>query len=94
VDRRVAEKEFVTKTLKCRRNMAVGARNVMEMHERLTRGGEIQQELDKLYAELGKFSDPTPADNPHEYELEEVEAFERIRRQIRALEKELREITG
>jgi hypothetical protein len=24
----------------------------MEMHERLTRGGEIQQELDKLYAEL------------------------------------------
>jgi hypothetical protein len=59
-----------------------------------TRETEIQDELKKLYAELDKFSDPTPSENPHEYEPEELEAFEKIREQIRTLENELAEITG
>lgn len=66
----------------------------LDMHERLTHGGEIQNELKKLYAELGEFSHPTPADNPHEYEPEEIEAFERLREQTRRLENELAEITA
>jgi hypothetical protein len=66
----------------------------MDMHEKLTRGGEIQQELEKLYAELGKFSDPTPADTPHEYEPEEIEAFEELKERIRSLEADLEKITN
>jgi hypothetical protein len=57
------------------------------------RTAEIQRELEKLYAQLEEFSDPTPADQPHEYELEELVAFEKLREQIRTLENELEEIT-
>jgi hypothetical protein len=59
-----------------------------------TREEEIQNELKKLYAELDKFPDPTPADEPHEYEPEEIEAFETIKERIRMLEDELERITG
>ena len=44
--------------------------------------------------ELNKFPDPTPADSPHDYEPEEIEAFEKVKAQIRTLEDELEKITG
>ena len=53
------------------------------------RQAEIQKELEKLYQQLEEFSDPTPADAPAEYEVEELEAWEKLREQIRILEKEL-----
>lgn len=53
---------------------------------------DIQNKLKKLYGKLGKFSDPTPADMPHEYEMEEIAAWEELNSQIRSLEKELEEI--
>ena len=57
------------------------------------RENEIQEELKKLYLQLDEFSDPTPADQPYEYESEEIEAWEKIREQIRNLENELAQIT-
>ena len=53
------------------------------------RTAEIRRELEKLYAQLEEFSDPTPADAPAEYEVEEIEAWEERRERIRALETEL-----
>lgn len=58
------------------------------------RASEIREELKKLYAELDKFDEPTPADDPHAYEPEELEAFAKINDQIRVLEIELEKITG
>lgn len=57
------------------------------------REAEIQNELKKLYAELDKFSDPTPADMPYEYEVEEIAAWEKLKRRIRSLENELEVVT-
>ena len=59
-----------------------------------SREDEIQTELKTLYGQLDEFSDPTPADEPHEYEPEEIEAFESIKERIRMLEDELERITG
>jgi hypothetical protein len=64
-------------------------RNRMDEREQ-----EIVKELKNLYAELDKFPDPTPSDEPHEYEPEEIEAFESIKERIRILEDELERITG
>jgi hypothetical protein len=55
---------------------------------------DIQKELKKLRGELVQFSDPTPADNPHEHEPEEIEAFEKLKERIRSLEADLEEITN
>src|SRR5437868_9534060 len=55
---------------------------------------EIEKELEKLYQQLEEFSDPTPAEQPNEYEVEEVEAWENLRERIRTLENELAVITG
>ena len=60
----------------------------------MTRQEEIQKELEKLYEQLEEFPHPTPAEQPHEYEVEELEAWEKLREQIRALESELAAITG
>jgi sugar-specific transcriptional regulator TrmB len=59
-----------------------------------TREAEIQEQLEKLYQQLEEFSDPTPAEQPHEYEVEELEAWENLRERIRTLEEELVVITG
>ena len=59
-----------------------------------SREDEIQTELKRLYGKLDEFSDPTPADEPHEYKPEEIEAFENIRERIRVLEDELERIAG
>ena len=37
---------------------------------------EIEKELESLYQQLEEFSDPTPAEQPNEYEVEELEAWE------------------
>ncbi len=66
-----------------------GREDVMNTHE-----VEIQKELEKLYEQLNEFSEPTPADQPNEYEVEELEAWEKLRERIRTLENELAEITG
>jgi hypothetical protein len=58
-----------------------------------TRETEIQAQLETLYAQLEAFEEPFPDDAPFEYEIEEVEAWEKLRKQIRALEHELSEIT-
>jgi len=50
---------------------------------------EIQEQLETLYAQLEAFDEPTPADAPFEYEVEELESWERLREQIRLLEHEL-----
>ena len=55
---------------------------------------EIEKELEKLYQQLEEFSDPTPAEQPNEYEVEELEAWENLRERIRTLENELAVITG
>ena len=54
---------------------------------------EIQEQLEALYQRLEAFDEPFPSDAPFEYEVEEVEAWEGLREQIRALENELTEIT-
>ena len=54
---------------------------------------DIRKELKELYGELAEFPGPTPSDAPHEYELEEIEAFERLKEKIRSLENELETIT-
>jgi hypothetical protein len=43
----------------------------------------------KPYELLEAFSEQTPADEPAEYEVEEIEAWDKLRKQIRALENEL-----
>ena len=55
---------------------------------------EIEKKLEKLYQQLEEFSDPTPAEQPNEYEVEELEAWENLRERIRTLENELAVITG
>ena len=55
---------------------------------------EIEKELESLYQQLEEFSDPTPAEQPNEYEVEELEAWENLRERIRTLENELAVITG
>ena len=55
---------------------------------------EIEKELESLYQQLEEFSDPTPAEQPNEYEVEELEAWENLRERIRTLENELATITG
>ena len=57
-----------------------------------SREAEIQQRLVTLHEPLEEFLYPTPADNPAEYEVEELEAWTRSKEQIPALEKELPEI--
>jgi hypothetical protein len=54
-----------------------------------TRIAELRRELEKLYAQLEEFAEPTPADAPAEYEIEEIEAWEKLRERIRTLENEL-----
>ena len=58
------------------------------------RQAEIQKKLEKLYQQLEEFSDPTPADAPAEYEVEELEAWEKLSEQIRILEKELADVVA
>ena len=53
---------------------------------------EIQKQLETLYAQLEAFEEPFPSDAPFEYEVEELEAWEKLKQQIRALEHELAEI--
>ena len=53
---------------------------------------EIQEQLERLYAQLEEFDEPTPADAPFEYEVEELELWEKLRAQICALENELAEV--
>jgi hypothetical protein len=53
---------------------------------------EIQAQLETLYAQLEAFEEPFPADAPFAYEVEELESWEKLREQIRALEHELSEI--
>jgi hypothetical protein len=53
---------------------------------------EIQEQLEALYAQLEAFDEPTPAEAPFEYELEECESWEKLRGQIRVLEHELAQI--
>jgi hypothetical protein len=48
--------------------------------------------LETLYAQLEAFDEPTPADAPFEYEVEEFESWEKLREQIRVLEHELAQI--
>jgi hypothetical protein len=50
---------------------------------------EIQEQLERLYAQLEAFDEPTPAEAPFEYEVEEFESWEKLRKQIRVLEHEL-----
>jgi hypothetical protein len=50
---------------------------------------EIQEQLETLYAQLEAFDEPTPAEAPFEYEVEEFESWEKLREQIRVLEHEL-----
>jgi hypothetical protein len=45
-----------------------------------------------LYGQLEAFDEPVPSDAPFEYEVEELEAWEKLRAQIRALEHALAEI--
>jgi hypothetical protein len=53
---------------------------------------EIQEQLETLYAQLEAFDEPFPSDAPFEYEVEEIEAWEKLKVQIRALEHQLAEI--
>jgi hypothetical protein len=53
---------------------------------------EIQEQLETLYAQLEAFDEPTPAEAPFEYEVEEFESWEKLREQIRVLEHELAQI--
>jgi primosomal protein N'' len=46
-----------------------------------------------LYGQLEAFDEPVPSDAPFEYEVEELEAWEKLRAQIRALEHALAEIS-
>ena len=50
---------------------------------------EIKVQLETPYELLEAFSEQTPADEPAEYEVEEIEAWDKLRKQIRALENEL-----
>jgi hypothetical protein len=53
---------------------------------------EIQAQLETLYAQLEAFEEPFPDDAPFDYEVEELDAWEKLREQIGALEHELSEI--
>jgi hypothetical protein len=53
---------------------------------------EIQEQLETLYALLKVFDEPLPADVPFAYAVEEFKLWERLREQIRALERELAEL--
>ena len=53
---------------------------------------EIQEQLETLYEQLEAFDEPTPADAPFEYEVEECELWQKLKEQIRILERELAEI--
>ena len=50
---------------------------------------EIKQQLETLYEQLEAFSEPTPSDAAAEYEVEELEAWEKLKEQIRTPESEL-----
>jgi len=81
--------QTVSKCLEAADLVADSGEGVMD-----TREVEIQVELKKVYQEREEFSDPTPAEQPNEYEVEELEAWENLRERIRTLENELAVITG
>jgi hypothetical protein len=56
------------------------------------RESDIQEQLETLYTQLEAFDEPTPADAPFEYEVEECDSREKLREQIRVLEHELTQI--
>jgi hypothetical protein len=56
------------------------------------RESDIQEHLETLYTQLEAFDEPTPADAPFEYEVEECDSREKLREQIRVLEHELTQI--
>ncbi len=66
-------------------------RSVEDMNRRAR---EIREHLAILYQEKAAFSSPTPADDPAEYEVEELEAWEKLKQQIHVLENELAAISN
>ena len=90
----VEKQNFVQTVSKCLEAAADLVADSREDAMATVREVEIEKELEKLYQQLEEFSDPTPAEQPNEYEVEELEAWENLRERIRTLENELAAITG
>ena len=90
----VEKQNFVQTVSKCLEAAADLVADSREDAMATVREVEIEKELEKLYQQLEEFSDPTPAEQPNEYEVEELEAWENLRERIRTLENELATITG
>ena len=54
----------------------------------------IQKQLAALYEQQKAFDHPTPAEEPAEYEPEEIESWQNLKDQIEALESELAQLNG
>ena len=55
---------------------------------------DIKKQLVALYQEQKAYAHPTPAEQPNDYEPEEVESWANLRARIEALENELARING
>ncbi len=66
---------------------------ILSVEDMNRRALKIRENLALLYQEKAAFSFPTPADDPAEYQVEELEAWEKLNQNIRLLETELAAIT-
>jgi len=66
----------------------------MEREAEIHREVEIKKQLVALYQEQKAYAHPTPAEQPSDYEPEELESWVKLRARIEALENELARMTG
>ena len=66
----------------------------MKTDAEIQREVEIKKELVALYQEQKAYAHPTPAEQPNDYEPEELESWTNLRARIEALENELARMAG